>query len=442
MDQDTHPRPYGRRTPVAYTYMWREEAHQALTGRVERKTLLTAAGHAGRALRLPCSARTLLSTLAACYGEQQLSQGLLVWPSNNYLMDKTGLPERTLRSAIALLRQQGLIIAVDSPNGKRFARRQGNSVTIAYGFDLGPLFAKRERFAAAVAEDDAERALVRSLRHDLSAIHKDLQDLVAALNELGRIDLASGFDDAIAASRPPRNVHVRSDELAEALRAAELSKTIAERAYYEASKPKNSAATDGNFGRHKESNTDCSIENCHNRSGAESPQHLNNGAASGGTFAAFEERCGRAVRLNEQSAVPAKVEEEEEWREAASLRRGAPPTALLDVALWKSACPALEDYAQIRSIEDVVGAGALMARLLQVAPHGLERAKRQLGPRLFSFVAAFVYQLYADDQARPRPEIRKPGGFFCYVAKEVAEGTRDLSLELMTMQRKRRQRSR
>lgn len=251
LEQDTHPRPYGRRTPVAHTYMWREEAHHALTGRVERKTLLTAAGDAGRALRLPCSVRTLLSTLAACYGEQQLSQGLLVWPSNHYLTDKTGLPERTLRSAIALLRQQGLIIAIDSPNGKRFARRKGNSVTIAYGFDLGPLFAKRERFAAAVAEDGAERALVRALRHDLSAIHKDLQALAAALQELDRPDLASRFDDAIAASRPPRSVRVTSDELTEVLRAAELSRTIAERTYYEASRPRNSAATDGNFSRHK-----------------------------------------------------------------------------------------------------------------------------------------------------------------------------------------------
>ncbi|AVA23928.1 replication protein C domain-containing protein (plasmid) [Rhizobium sp. NXC24] len=422
--------------------MWREEAHQALTGRVERKTLLTAAGHAGRALRLPCSARTLLTTLAACYGEQQLAQGLLVWPSNSYLMDKTGLPERTLRSAIALLRQQGLIIAIDSPNGKRFARRQGNSVTIAYGFDLGPLFAKRERFAAAVAEDDAERALVRSLRHDLSAIHKDLQDLVAALKELGRFDLASRFDDAIAASRPPRSIRVTSDVLAEVLGAAQMSKTIAERTYYEVCKPKNSAATDGNFCRHKESNTDYSIENCHKRSGEKSPQHLDDGAASGGTFGSFEEKWGRAVRLNEQSAALAEVETEEGWREAASPRRGAPPTALLDVALWKSACPALEDYAQIRSIEDVAGAGAIMAHLLQVAPHGLERGKKQLGPGLFPFVAAYVYQLYADDQARPRPEIRKPGGFFCYVAKEVAEGMLDLSLGLMAMQRKRRQRSR
>lgn len=109
------------------------------------------------------------------------------------------------------------------------------------------------------------------------------------------------------------------------------------------------------------------------------------------------------------------------------------------MALWKAACPTLEDFATIRSIEDsdVAAAGATMARLLQVAPHGLERWKKQLGPGLFPLVAAYVYQIYADDQVRPKPEIRKPGGFFCYVAREVFEGGRDLPLELMAMQRKR-----
>ncbi len=438
LEQDPHPRPYGRRIPVAHTYAWREEAHHAVKGRIERKTLLTAAEHAGRALRLPCSARTLLCTLAACYGEQQLSQGLLVWPSNSYLMDKTGLPERTLRSAIAFLRQQGLIIAIDSPNGKRFARRQANSVIAAFGFDLGPLFAKRERYAAAVAEADAERALVRTLRHDLSAAHKDLWDLAAALEELGRADLARRFDDAIAASRPPRSLKVLSGELAEALKAAELARTIAERTYYEATRPKKSAASDGNSCRHKESNTDFSIKDCHMRSGDKSPQHSDNGAASGGTFWAIEEERGQGVRLNEQSD---EAGESEEWRETPAGGKKSPPQALFDMALWKAACPTLEDFATIRSIEDVAAAGATMARLLQVAPHGLERWKKQLGPGLFPLVAAYVYQIYADDQVRPKPEIRKPGGFFCYVAREVFEGGRDLPLELMAMQRKRRKRS-
>lgn len=439
LGQDIHPRPYGRRTPIAHTYAWREEAHHAVTGRVERKTLLTAADHAGRALRLPCSARTVLSTLAACYGEQQLSQGLLVWPSNSYLGDKTGLPERTLRSAIALLRQQGLIIAIDSPNGKRFARRQGNSVVAAYGFDLGPLFAKRERFAAAVAEADAERALVRTLRHDLSAVHKDLQDLVAALDELERPDLARRFDGAIDAAKPPRSIRIPSDELTETLRAAEMARTVAERTYYEASRPKKSAASDGNSSRHKESNTDFSIENCHKRSGDKSPQLSDSGAASGGTFWASEEERGQGVRLNEQTPEPDAAEEWRETPEASA--KPTPSKALYDVALWKSACPTLEDFAQLRAIEDVAGAGATMVRLLQVAPHGLERWKKQLGPALFPLVAAYVYQIYADDQAKARPEIRKPGGFFCYVAKEVAEGIRDLPLELMAMQRKRRRRT-
>lgn len=425
------PRPYGRRVPLPETHAVREHSRAALVCRVERKALLIAADQAGRALRLPCSARTVLSVLAACYGEQQLSQGLLVWPSNAYLADKTGLPERTLRAAILRLRQEALLLAVDSPNGKRYARRRGNSVTVAYGFDLAPLYSRREALAATVAAIDAERKMVRALRTDLNAVYKDLEDLIVALCEQGRIDLAQPFMDDLSDYRPARR-RLSSVELAELLTRAELARRQAERCYYLASKAEVSAATGGRNCRHIESNTEFSAESCQYRSDANAPHPSNLGAASGGSIWASEKRRAEGVRFTEHDGAAEKVVQ----REDATPLSLSTLEALADVDLWRRACPALEEFfGPVRSMGDVQRAGARSVRLLQVAPHGVERWQRQLGP-LFPLVAAYVFQLYSDDQLKTCPEIRKTGGFFWYVAREVAEGVRDLPLELMALQRK------
>lgn len=419
---NTNPRPSGRRTPMPHAYMVRTEWENQPAGRVDRRSLLRAADQAGRALRLPCGVRTLLGVLAAAYGEQELSQGLMVWPSNAYLEAKTGLSERSLRYAVVRLRQETLVLMVDSPNGKRFARRKGNSVVLAFGFNLAPLYARRSEFAAAVEAAETHAALCRTLRHDLSAARKDIEDIMEGLAALGRTDLTKPLAAALEETKPPRSKFVTADALQALLIRAETVRTQAEHAYYRASNKEESAGAGGKNSRHKESNTDFSIENCKE-------------AASGGIWA-FREEGGGAVRSNEQPPVDGS----EEWRTS---RTPDPDTALrslLDSGLWREACPALSDFGPVRTMEDVARAGATMSRMLQVAPHGLERWQKRLGPALFPLVAAYVYQVYADDQLRARPEIRKPGGFFCYVAKEVADGIRDLSVDVMALRRKRERR--
>src|SRR3954451_2531360 len=91
------------------------------TGRtVTRKELSAAAREAGKALGLRPAQRTVLSELVACWGEQEWER-LLVWPSNDYLMSRTGLSERAVRYAFRVLIDLRVILPKESPNGKRFA---------------------------------------------------------------------------------------------------------------------------------------------------------------------------------------------------------------------------------------------------------------------------------------------------------------------------------
>ena len=156
-------------------------APEHVTG-VTRKEMSSAARDAGEALSLRPSLRLVLNELVGCYGEQMTADGLMVWPSNAYIMRRTGLGERTVRLALRDLIGLELIGAVDSANRKRFAiKSRDGTVMQAYGFSLNPLHGRRLDLAAAVLRRrlDAE-ALGRD--HDRATVA--IQGIRAALSLL------------------------------------------------------------------------------------------------------------------------------------------------------------------------------------------------------------------------------------------------------------------
>ena len=68
-----------------------------------------------------------------------------MWPSNDYLMSRTGLSERSAPVCVQepLIEQQ-LIVPKESPNGKRYAVEDlAGELVDAFGFDLTPVYARR-----------------------------------------------------------------------------------------------------------------------------------------------------------------------------------------------------------------------------------------------------------------------------------------------------------
>ena len=103
--------------------------------------------------RATCEARPLLgisdrslavlNALISFYPKAELSEenGLVVFPSNQQLSLRAhGMPEQTLRRHLTALVDAGLILRKDSPNGKRYARKdRSGDISDAYGFSLAPL---------------------------------------------------------------------------------------------------------------------------------------------------------------------------------------------------------------------------------------------------------------------------------------------------------------
>ena len=117
----------------------------------------------------------LLDTFGAVTQTQDWEQGRrpIVWASNHFLMEQTGFSLATLRRHVRRLCEVGVISMKDSPNGKRWGRRDADGVIIeAYGFDLAPMAARAEEFEALHAHLQEERALCASLRNAITVTRR------------------------------------------------------------------------------------------------------------------------------------------------------------------------------------------------------------------------------------------------------------------------------
>lgn len=115
----------------------------------------------------------------------------IVWPSARHQADALDLSESQVRRLNAALIDARLITAHDSPNGKRYGRRDARGRIIeAYGFDLSPLAARLAEFRAAAAAHRADRAAVAHLRRRATIARNSLRQTWATYHEQGLADPA------------------------------------------------------------------------------------------------------------------------------------------------------------------------------------------------------------------------------------------------------------
>ncbi len=114
--------------------------------------------------------------------------GTIVFPSNAALAERAhGMAESTLRRHLAALVKAGLLLRHDSPNGKRYARRAGARIAVAYGFDLRPLILREAEIAqAAQAAREAENRR-KALREALVLALRDVAQMVGFAEDLPQL---------------------------------------------------------------------------------------------------------------------------------------------------------------------------------------------------------------------------------------------------------------
>ena len=408
--------PTGRRPDFAASYHARAQSHAPLFT-VTNKDLLKAAADAAKALALNPKERQVLTELALCFGGQQLAAGLLCWPSNAHLSARTNIPERTLSRVLSGLCRQGLIVARESANGKRFPiKNRKGAIVDARGFDLTPLYTRAPDFAARCKEIEVETKLCRQLRGDVTAARNAVRDLCAADGAGLLITIAARLD----ALPYPLPRCPTSQELAAA---AEAFVTLADDArdiLYAASESSEMTGYACQNGRHSEQDTKFPIEDCkQDRSVATAPPVSPKQSADGANEA-FREKRGGNVRHNERAGAHAE--------------KSIPK----DFELWRAACPELSDFEPVRSIEQAAAIGAELLRACGLAGRAFDGAARDIGNVNAGLGALFVYQRHADGERPGGTPIRSPGGLFVSLIREIEHGHHDLARALATMRQRRR----
>src|SRR6478735_3932885 len=110
----------------------------------------------------------------------------IVWPSAATQQEALGLSRAQIKALNRGLIEAGLISMKDSPNGKRYGRRdhQGR-ITEAYGFDLSPLAARYDEFIRLAAEAKAERAERAQLRRRATIARNGITQILETAGEYG-----------------------------------------------------------------------------------------------------------------------------------------------------------------------------------------------------------------------------------------------------------------
>jgi replication initiation protein RepC len=354
---------------------------------VTRKELSAAAREAGKALDLRPAQRAVLSELVACWGEQEWER-LLVWPSNDYLISRTGLTERAIRRILRQLIDLQLLAPKDSPNGKRYAVKDlSGQVVDAFGFDLTPVYARRGDWAVMLMEQKQLREVQKRAFDEVTICRRAAEEALAAMAEhfpdVDRTELEARLK-TLQARTPARS---RITLPADLLDAWQLLRTEVEEVFYEAGKA-------GLGVLHPNNNNESPSEPC------------NKG---------FPKKA-EAVRSTEQTSEH------------------------LSPELILEACPTLSDYGQpVQDLADIVSAGRYLRAALGAHESAWAEAVEDIGTVRAAIAVIYVLQLYEDDAARNGGEsrIKNPGGYFRALTRMVKSGKIDLQVELLAMRRRR-----
>ena len=110
----------------------------------------------------------------------------IVWPSASMQQEALGLSATRVKAINRALIEAGLITMKDSPNGKRYGRRDPRGTIVeAYGFDLSPIAARHAAFVRLAEAAREERELMGRLRRRATIARKGITQILETAAEHG-----------------------------------------------------------------------------------------------------------------------------------------------------------------------------------------------------------------------------------------------------------------
>ncbi|XAZ26240.1 replication initiation protein RepC (plasmid) [Sinorhizobium sp. B11] len=388
--------PFGRRPMTLALVKGQLETSSIKEGKsIDKWKVFRDVCQARSTIGIPDRALTVLDALLTFLPSNELTQegGLVVFPSNLQLSVRAhGIAGTTLRRHLAALVEAGLIVRKDSPNGKRYARRnRTGKLEQAFGFSLAPLLSRAEELAELAQSVATERRTLQIARENLSLCRRDIRKLISVAVQEG----VQG-DWALIESRFRALLDriPRTPLLADLEPLLENMEMLREEIVNQLDLQGNSAKPDGNavrFDRHlQNSDTESSHE--------------------------FEPDC----------------EKEEGRNQSSNIKPSAKPMKVFPLELVLQACPAISDYApgggrSIGSWREMMAAGIIVRSMLGVSPSAYQRACEIMGPENAAVAMACILERAA--------HITSPGGYLRDLTGKAARGEFSLAAMLMALYR-------
>ncbi|WP_291730583.1 plasmid replication protein RepC [Leisingera sp. F5] len=166
----------------------RQDPCGRLAGTHDKWDLLAALTHAAAEFELSHRTLGVLKALLTFFPDRALPAepgSAIVFPSNRKLMERlNGMPESTLRRHLAALTKLGIVSRKNSPNRKRYARRTGDDMPLAFGFDLSPLACHACQIFDAALDAKARAEHLAVLRDRVAVLRQELLELADGTAEV------------------------------------------------------------------------------------------------------------------------------------------------------------------------------------------------------------------------------------------------------------------
>jgi len=326
-------------------------------------------------------------------GELSSDRAMVVFPSNAQLSVRAhGIAGTTLRRHLAALVDAGLIIRRDSPNGKRYARKdRAGEIESAFGFDLSPLHARAAELAMLAQQVADERMRFRRAREELTICRRDVRKLISAAMEEGADGDWTAIEDIYVAlcARVPRSP--TTGQILEILDEMELLRTEILNLLEVQENSKKTDANDGQIGRH--------IQN----SKSESIHELEPSS---------EKEQGAKPETNDRP------------------KREAAPIKNFPLGMVLRACPEIAMYGPggaIGSWRDMMAAAVVVRSMLGVSPSAYQEACEAMGPENAATAIACILERGG--------HINSAGGYLRDLTRKSGKGEFSLGPMLMALLR-------
>ncbi len=384
--------PFGRRSMTLALVKGQLDTAAAKPGAaIDKWKVFRSACEARQLLGLTQPSLSVLNALLSFYPEAQLSDefGLVVFPSNNQLSVRAhGISGTTLRRHLAVLVEAGLILRKDSPNGKRYARKdRAGAVETAFGFSLAPLLARAEELAHMAQQVAAEQKAFRLVKERLSLCRRDVRKLISAAMEEGASGdwgKIEGLYLALVARIPRRPI------LADITPLVEEMEILREEIVNILEKQLKSQKTDGN-----DNQIGCHIQNSKPESTPES------------------EPCFEKKQDESPGANPKRIVE---------------PLKAFPLSMVLRACPGFGDYAQGGSIgnwREFMATAVLVRSMLGISPSAYQDACETMGQEGAAVAIACILERGG--------HINSPGGYLRDLTRRSERGEFSLGPVLMAL---------